>query len=214
MAKLFTRIKETITSDIHQLLDQKEAKNPMAALNKYLRQSEQEKEKVSSLIDRQRRLRDEFSREFHKADHLAAKRLQQAEVAERAAETDLHAYALEEYESYKARAERMKLSRDEAAQQLDNLEQKFEEMKHKIKDMHLKRMDLMGRENIARAHAQMENVMNEHSADQPFSRFAEIESYIEGLEHRINQAHEASTFDSKIAKLERAFMKDETVVKS
>jgi len=214
MAKLFTRIKETITADIHQLLDQKEVKNPMASLNKYLRQSEQERDKVSSLIDRQRQLRDEFTREFYKADHLATKRLKQADIAERAGETELHAYAMDEYEAYHTRAERMKASRDEAALQLDNLEQKFEEMKHKIKDMHLKRMELMGRENIVRAHSQMESVMNENSADQPFSRFTEIESYIEGLEHRINQAHAASTFDSKIAKLEREFERNDSVAKA
>lgn len=46
MRNLFTRMKETISADLHQLLDHKEQKNPIAALNHYLRQCEQETEKV------------------------------------------------------------------------------------------------------------------------------------------------------------------------
>lgn len=202
MTNLFTRIKESISSDIHQLLDQKEQKNPLASLNHYLRQSEQEKEKVRKLLERQFKLRDEFTREFHNADDLAKKRMKQAEIAERAGETEMHAFAIQEYEEYRARAERMEASREEAVEQLARLEEKFEQMKHKLKDMNLRRMELMGRENTARANYQMDKVMDE-AADKPFSRFAEIESYIEGLEYQMERAYKRSTFDQKIAKLEK-----------
>ncbi|WLV25303.1 PspA/IM30 family protein [Aciduricibacillus chroicocephali] len=208
MPNLFQRIKESISSDIHQLLDQKEQKNPLGALNHYLRQSEQEKEKVRKLIERQFKLKDEFTREYHKADDLAKKRLKQAEIAERAGEKDMYDFAMQEYEEYKARADRMQASREEAVEQLARLEEKFEQMKHKLKDMHLRRMELMGRENIARANYRMDKVMDE-SADKPFSRFAEIESYIEGLEYKVEHAYKRSTFDQKIARLEREFEKAE-----
>jgi len=203
MTNLFTRIKDSLSADIHNLLDQKEQKNPLAALNQYLRQCEQEKDKVRKLIERQRQLKEEFTREFMKAEDIANKRLKQADIAERAGETELHAFALKDYEEYQTRASRMRTAREEAVQQLDKLEHKFEEMKHKIKDMYLRRMELMGRENIARAHYQMNKVMDNNATEKPFSRFAEIEQYIEGLEYKINHAHAASTFDSKIAKLER-----------
>ena len=52
MDNIFTRIKNSISADMHQLLDRKEEKNPIAALNNYLRQSEQEKEKVKTLQQR------------------------------------------------------------------------------------------------------------------------------------------------------------------
>lgn len=201
MTNLFQRIKDSISSDIHQLLDQKEQKNPLAALNHYLRQSEQEKEKVRKLIERQFKLKDEFTREYHRADDLAKKRLKQAEIAERAGEKDMYDFAMQEYEEYKARADRMQASREEAVEQLARLEEKFEQMKHKLKNMNLRRMELMGRENIARANYQMDKVMDE-SADKPFSRFSEIESYIEGLEYKVEHAYKRSTFDQKIARLE------------
>lgn len=202
MTNIFTRLKETISADLHNLLDQKEQKNPVAALNQYLRQSELEKEKVRKLVERQYRLKDEFTREYYQAQELADKRLRQASIAENAGETQMVEFAMREHEEYQARADRMKTARDEAEQQLALLEQKYEEMKHKLKDMHLRRMELMGRENIANASQQINRVIDE-AADRPFSRFAEIERYIEGLEYKVNQSYYRSTFDSKIAKLER-----------
>jgi len=65
MTNLFTRIKNTITADLHEALDQKENKNPIAMLNQYLRECEQETEKVRKLLQRQYTLKDEFTREYH-----------------------------------------------------------------------------------------------------------------------------------------------------
>ena len=139
MTNLLTRIKDSIAADIHQLLDQKEQKNPIATLNQYLRQSELEKEKVRQLIERQYRLKQEFEREYIKAQDLANKRLKQASIAEKAGEDQLYDFAMKEYQEYQARAERLKASREEVNEQLELLEQKYEEMKHKLKDMHLRR---------------------------------------------------------------------------
>lgn len=202
MTNIFTRIKDSISADLHHLMDQKEQKNPIAALNQYLRQSEQEKDKVRKLVERQYRLKDEFSREYLKAQDLADKRLKQAQIAEKAGETEMYEFAIKEHDEYQARAERLKANREEAITQLEMLEQKYEDMKHKLKDMHLRRMELMGRENIARANHQINRVVHE-SADKPYSRFAEMESYIEGLEHKVNGAYYRSTFDSKIERLEK-----------
>lgn len=202
MTNIFSRMKDSVSADLHNLMDKKEQKNPMAALNQYLRQSEQEKEKVRRLVDRQYKLKDEFTREYHKAQELAEKRLKQANIAEKAGEIEMHEFAMKEHEEYQVRADRMKASREEAVQQLETLEQKYEEMKHKLKDMHLRRMELMGRENIAHANHQINKVSAE-SEDKPFSRFAEMEQYIDGLEYKVNNSYYRSTFDSKIAKLEK-----------
>lgn len=202
MTNILTRIKDSISADIHHLLDQKEQKNPVAVLNQYLRQSEQEKEKVRRLVERQYKLKDEFTREYHKAQDLADKRLKQAGIAEKAGEQQMQAFAMKEHQEYQMRADRMKASREEAVGQLEILEQKYEEMKHKLKDMHLRRMELMGRENVARASSQINKVIEE-TADKTYSRFAEIEQYIEGLEYKVNTSYYRNTFDSKIARLER-----------
>ncbi|ALX47140.1 PspA/IM30 family protein [Lentibacillus amyloliquefaciens] len=202
MTNIWTRMKDTVSADLHNMLDQKEQKNPLASLNQYLRQSEQEKEKVRKLVERQYKLKDEFTREYQKAQDMADKRLKQSGIAEKAGEEDMRAFAVKEHEEYQARADRMKVSREETRGQLETLEQKYEEMKHKLKDMHLRRMELMGRENVANANHQISQVI-EDSSDKLFSRFEELEQYIEGLEYKVNSSYYRSTFDSKMAKLEK-----------
>lgn len=199
---IFTRWMDSVSADLHELMDKKEQKNPISALNQYLRQSEQEKEKVKKLIERQYKLKEEFSREYLKAQDLADKRKKQAEIAEKAGEISMQAFAVKEYEEYQARADRLKTSREDAMEQLEMLEAKYEEMKHRLKDMHMRRMELMGRENIAKANQQMNRVIEDVS-DKPFAKFAELEQYIENLEHQVNNAFYKSSFDSKIAKLEK-----------
>ncbi|WP_096438264.1 PspA/IM30 family protein [Alteribacter populi] len=210
MSTLFTRMKDSISADMHNLLDKKESKNPITALNQYLRQSEQETEKVRNLVDRQYRLKEEFTREHQEAVEMAEKRKQQAEVAARAGEDELHNFAIQELEEYNARAERLNRSREDAVDQLENLERKYEEMKHKLKDMRLKRMELMGRENVAKAHHQM-NRMTEETGETSYSRFSDMERYIEGLEHQVTSSYYHNAFDSKIAQLENKLQEKENL---
>ncbi|KHE69405.1 PspA/IM30 family protein [Halobacillus sp. BBL2006] len=210
MANLFTRLKDSITADIHEALDQKEQKNPIAMLNQYLRESEKETEKVRKLVERQYRLKDEFTQEYQRAQDMADKRKRQAEVAQRAGEESMYEFAVKEQQEYEGRAERLQASRRDAIEQLETLEHKYEEMKHKLKDMHLKRMELMGRENIARAHHRMNQVIDD-VADKPYSRFSEIDRYIEDLEYKVNSAYYRNTFDSKIAQLEKDMKNTEEV---
>ncbi|MFD1019943.1 PspA/IM30 family protein [Thalassobacillus hwangdonensis] len=208
MGNLLTRIKDSISADIHGLLDEKEQKNPMAALNHYLRQSEQETEKVRKLVERQHRLKEEFIREYEQARRLAEKRARQAEIAQKAGETSMYEFALNEQREYENRAERLLASREDAIRQLDDLEQKYETMKHKLKDMQVKRMELMGRENVARAHHQMNRVIEENG-ENSYSRFADLDRYMDEVEQKVNRAYYHHTFDSKIARLEKEMQEQE-----
>lgn len=210
MANIFKRLKDSISADLHELMDEKEEKNPIAKLNHYLRQSEQETEKVRKLVERQYRLKEEFQKEYQQALDMANKRKYQSEVAQNAGEDELVSFARKEYEEYHSRASRMKDMYDEATKQLLELEQKYEEMKHRLKDMQIRRMELMGRENMARAHFQINHVM-ENTAEQPYSRFNEIDQYIKNLEHKVNSAYYKNTFDSKIAQIERDLKEKATI---
>lgn len=204
MTNLFTRIKNTITADLHEALNQKENKNPIAMLNQYLRECEQETEKVRKLLQRQYTLKDEFTREYHQAEELANKRKQHSEIASKAGETELSDFASAEYQQYQDRSSRIKASLDQVTGQLGDLERKYEEMKHKLKDMHLRRMELMGRENVTRANLRINQVLDAHSdSDQSFSRFKEIENYLDRLEHQVNSSFYRNTIDARIAQLEK-----------
>lgn len=204
MTNLFTRIKDTVMADLHNALDQKEKKNPIALLNQYLRQCEQETEKVSKLVERQYTLKDEFTREHTQAVQLAEKRKYQAEVASKAGEIELYQFASAEYEQYQSRAERLAASLEQVNGQLGELERKYEEMKHKLKDMHIRRLELMGRENVTRANLRMNQVLESNTgADKASSRFQEIDNYLDRLEQQVNSSFYRSTIDAKIAQLEK-----------
>ncbi|MEH7117645.1 PspA/IM30 family protein [Neobacillus vireti] len=211
MTNLFTRIKNTITADLHEALDQKEKQNPIAMLNQYLRECEQETDKVRKLLERQYILKDEFTREYHQAAELANKRKHQAEVATRAGETDLSDFASAEYQQYTDRTRRIEVSLEQVGEQIRDLERKYEEMKHKLKDMHLRRMELMGRENVTRANHRINQVLDTHTySDQSYSKFKEIENYLERLEHQVNSSFYRNTIDARIAQLEKEMKFEES----
>ncbi|WP_442598022.1 PspA/IM30 family protein [Neobacillus sp. D3-1R] len=211
MANLFTRIKDMIEADLHQAMDQKEKQNPIALLNQYLRQSEQETEKVRKLLERQYTLKDEFTRELKFAKEMANKRQNQAEIAQNAGEMTLYEFAASEHVQYAERTSRLENSLQMVQSQLNELEKKYEEMKHKLKDMHIRRMELMGRENVTRANHRMNQVLDSNQfSDRAFSKFQEIENYLDRLEHQVNSSYYPSTIDAKIAQLEKEMKVEQT----
>ncbi|WP_226669040.1 PspA/IM30 family protein [Metabacillus litoralis] len=211
MANIFSRIKDTVAADLHEAIDQKEQKNPISVLNHYLRQCENETEKVRKLVERQYLLKEEFNREYKEALFLADKRKHQAEIAAKAGESELHEFALKEQAHYEERVARLSESRSQTSRQLEELEQKYEEMKHKLKDMQIKRMELMGRENMARAHHRMNKVVEQNSySTKAFSRFDEMEGYLDRLEHQVNSTYHRNTIDARIAQLEKQLKTEET----
>lgn len=211
MENLFTRIKNAVLADINETLDQKEKKNPISLLNQYLRQCEQETEKVRKLLERQYSLKEEFEREYRQALEMAEKRKSQVEVTTKAGEMELSQFAAQEQMQYESRAERLKALLSEATSQLNDLEKKYEEMKHKLKDMQIRRLELMGRENITRVNMRINQVVdNDTYSNQSYSRFQEIEAYLDRLENRVNHSYNHTTLDSRIAQLEKEMKKEES----
>ena len=211
MANLLTRIKNTVMADLHEAMDQKESKNPIALLNQYLRECEAETEKVRKLLERQGQLKEQFAREYHQALEMAEKRKYQSEVAMRAGESDLQEFAQQEQAQYEDRVARLKEAMESAGKQQLELERKYEEMKHKLKDMHIRRMELMGRENVTRAHHRMDQVLDNGAySDKAYSRFTEMETYLDNLEQKVNSSYYRNTIDGRIAQLEKEFKNKET----
>jgi phage shock protein A len=203
MTNLFSRIKQTISADFHEALDKKEQKNPIAMLNQYLRDCEKEVENVRKLVERQNLLKEEFVREYHEAKSLAEKRNSQAGIAEKAGETELEEFAKREHQQYEERANNLKYSLEKVSADLTSLEQKYEEMKHRLKDMYIKRMELMGRENVARATHRMNQVVDSSKSECSYTKFNEMETYLDRLEHQVNSDYHRNTIDARIAQLEK-----------
>jgi len=215
MNKLFNRIKNTVLADMNEILDKKENKNPIGLLNQYLKDCEKETEKVKQLVERQVKLKEEFQKELKQAEEIAEKRKQQAIIAEKAGEDDLKVFALAEQAHYENRAVRLRESLEITEKQQKELEIKYMEMAHKLKDMHIRRLELMGKENITRAHKTMEKVLDEKKMEEyTRSSFPDMEKFIETIEQNINTSYYKYTIDEKIAELENTLKKKEDSLSS
>jgi len=210
MTNLLERIKNSVMADINHLLDKKEDKNPLALLNQYVRECEKETDKVKKLLERQYKLKEEFSKELHQAEEMAEKRKRQAEVASKAGEEELSAYAQQEQAHFEERVVRLAESLKNTEQQLREIETKYMDMKHKLKDMKIRQMELMAKENITKAHHTMNKVLEEKQVNPTNqARFNEMEQYIDKLEEKINTEYFKQTMDEKLAALEKNQLKKE-----
>lgn len=134
---------------------------------------------------------------------MAEKRKEQSKLAESAGKSELLQMAMQEQLQQEERAARLKSAYDNTVEQLTQLEQKQREMKLKLKDMQIKRMELMGRENVARMSQRLNDAFYESEANRSFTRFDEVEHYITNLEARVNGRYESSMLDYKFTQLEK-----------
>jgi len=203
MASLFKRIQDTVMADLHNALDEKEKKNPTATLNQFLRNCEAEVKKVEDLIKRQGELKAKFYQEKEHALYLAKKRSHQVDIAMQAGEEELEKRAHQESLYYKEQAMRLdELYKKAEADEYD-LQDQLQEMRNKLKEMQTRRLELMSRENVAHANKRMTNSMSQLSGTGPSSCFEEVERQITRLESQIHDEYDRSTFDMKMATLER-----------
>ncbi|KOP78907.1 phage-shock protein [Lysinibacillus sp. FJAT-14745] len=201
---LFQRFKYTIEADLHQLFDKKEQKNPIAMLNQYIREAEKQTEQTGKLLERQGQLKEKLEQEFKQNAELLAKREAQLKLATTSGEQDLIDFASDEVAAYTARNNTLQASIEASTREYFELERKFETMKHKIKDMKVRQLQLMGKENVTRAHHQMDGMIAKNNK----TNFEDLESYIDKLAYQIDKDHEVTSFESRLAQLEKNVTED------
>lgn len=202
MTGLFTRFKYAIQTDLHQLFDKKESNNPLATLNQYIREAEKQTEQTGKWLERQAQLKEKLEREYDETTAMLVKRTNQLNLATASEETDLIAFAQQEVEAYKTRQVTLRVSIDTAMKEYFELEQKFETMKHKIKDMKVRQLQLMGKENVTRAHHQMDQVL-QNNVNKNTEDFAELEQYIDKLGQQIEQDYQTTSYEQRLQQLEQ-----------
>ncbi|MFB1049710.1 PspA/IM30 family protein [Paraliobacillus sp. JSM ZJ581] len=203
MANIFTRVKDTIVADFHELLDQKEQKHPMTQLNQYIRNCEEEVKRLKKLIEKQYAIKQEYQTELQKAKSMVEKRKAQQALAEEMGEEELKKEAAAEQLQYQARAEQLAEMLEQNSQGLDQIEAKYVQMNHKLKDLYVKRLELKGRENIARVHKGMNKVLHTELVEKSESKFQEVENYIERLEQQVTTDYRLHTLDARFDALEK-----------
>ena len=203
MNTLWNRLKYTVQADLHSALDKKESKNPIAMLNQYIKEAEKQTDSVGKLLERQGKLKVELEKEFAEAEAMRDKRRSQLELAQSTGEEDLVAFAQDEIRAYETRANELASSITQSAQELFTLERKFEEMKHKVKDMKVRQLQLMGKENVTRAHRRMDQFISPENGDKQVSSVDEMNAYIENLGGKIDREHEVSSMERRLELLEK-----------
>ncbi|MEY9978705.1 PspA/IM30 family protein [Lysinibacillus sp. RC79] len=201
---LFQRFKYSIEADLHHLFDKKEQKNPIAMLNQYIREAEKQTEQTGKLLERQGQLKEKLEQEFKQNAELLAKREAQLKLATTSSEQDLIDFASDEVTAYTARNNTLQASIEASTREYFELERKFETMKHKIKDMKVRQLQLMGKENVTRAHHQMDGMIAKNNK----TNFEDLESYIDKLAYQIDKDHEVTSFESRLAQLEKNVIED------
>jgi lia operon protein LiaH len=212
MNSLWNRFKYSVQADLHTVLDKKESKNPIAMLNQYIREAEKQTESIGKLLERQSKLKTELQKELAEAEKMADKRRSQLELAQTAGEEDLVAFAEEEIAAYDTRAAELSESVMETAYELISLERKFEEMKHKVKDMKVRQLQLMGKENVTRAHHRMDQVISPENVDSKIGTVGDMKKYIENLGGKIEREYETSSMDRRLESLEKESAKEVKIV--
>lgn len=203
MTNLFKRIVDTVTNDITGLLDQKEQNTPSSLLNQYIDSCEKEIEHVEKLIARQFELKQQILKEKEEAQYLATKRTKQADIAKEANETELELQALKEAEYYTNQVTKIIEIHANVEQEIYKLENQLQDMHNKLKEMKMKRLELMSRENVAHANRRMHSSADTFSSDNPFFQFEEVERQMTDLETKVHPQYNQSNFDIRIAKLEK-----------
>lgn len=214
MVNLLQRLKYTIEADLNRLFDKKEEKNPIAMLNQYIREAEKQTEETGKWLERQGALKQKLEKELEVANEMRDKRTTQLELAKLSGEQDLIGFAEQEIIAYEQRSITIKNSIDKTTEELFGLERKYEEMKHKIKDMKLRQLQLMGKENVVRAHNQMDHILHPETTGNINDRldtFEAMENYIDRLGHKIDQQHEVTSMEERLAQLEKQMTKRETL---
>ncbi|QFF97534.1 PspA/IM30 family protein [Psychrobacillus glaciei] len=203
MTSLFKRLKYSVEADLHKLFDKKEEKNPIAMLNQYIREAEKQTEQTGKWLERQGKLKQALEKELGETILMVEKRKAQVELATVSGEEDLIAFAQVEVDAYSERTSVLQNSILQTTEELFGLERKYEEMKHKIKDMKVRQLQLMGKENVTRAHHQMDRILQPEQKEKSFGTFQEMEQYIERLGTKIEKEHEVTSMEQRLEMLEK-----------
>lgn len=160
MNELWYKFKFAVQEDLEKVTSKRKTQNAADVLNETIKEAEQQTKAVGKLLERQRILREEVTKELLEAEQLAEKRTEQLSLAEATGDEALISYAKDEAEAYSRRRDELHSLESDTTESMIALERRFESMKHKVKDMQVRRLKLMGEENAQRANSRMDRIFS------------------------------------------------------
>lgn len=198
MVSLLKKFQYTVESDLQELFGKKKENNPIKRLNQYIKEAEIQTEETGKLLKRQAQLKIQLEKELEETMKMVEKRTTQLQLAEDSGEHDLITFASQEVEAYKTRQMLLEESVKNATNEWIRLEQNFEKMKHQLKDMKIRQLQLMGKENVTRAEHKMNTVMENNNE----TNFNNLSQYIENLATKTDEKYEITQIEERLAQLE------------
>lgn len=189
MNELWYKFKFAVQDDLEQITAKRNTQNAADVLNETIKEAEQQTKAVGKLLERQRILRDEVTKELLEAEQLTDKRTEQLSLAEATGDEALINYAKDEAEAYSRRRDELRSLETDTTESMIALERRFESMKHKVKDMQVRRLKLMGEENAKRANSRMDRIFSanlDSSSDEPVNRDSAKDDDIASMRRRLD----------------------------
>ncbi|WP_099353091.1 PspA/IM30 family protein [Fredinandcohnia onubensis] len=174
------RVKRVFVADLHDMVDKME--NPVSLIKQYLREVEEQIEKGKEALRQQYVVEKKYELLITDAEQTISKRVRQAKLALSKGEEDIAKIALQEkvltekkLVTYKEQLELINGKTQELVEQLQTLQQKYEELT-------LKKNELISRTNVAVALKNINENTSSFNADQAISGFARMEEKVWELE--------------------------------
>lgn len=195
---LLQRLKYAIESDFKV---EPKAENPLARLNQYINEAEAQTNDTKKYLERQVSLKQHLEAQLTEAQEILAKREEQLQLAKQAGEQDLIVFAETEQAVYTSRVQLLSQSIHNTTNELIALEQKHEQMKHKIEDMKIRQLQLMGYENNVRANYHMDAMLNPET-QKHVSTVDDMRYYIDNLQSPTQVVDPTSSLEARLNALQ------------
>lgn len=209
MVSLLKKFQYTVEADLQELFGgKKEENNPIKRLNQYIKEAEKQTEETGKLLKRQAQLKLQLEKELEEATKMLERRSSQLQLAQESGENDLIMFASQEVEAFKTRQMLLVESVKEANNEWIRLEQNFEKMKHQLKDMKIRQLQLMGKENVTRVQHKMNTVMESNNE----ANYNNLSHYIENLATKTDEKYEITEIEERLAQLERQKLASTNIV--
>nr|WP_304214358.1 PspA/IM30 family protein [Fredinandcohnia onubensis] len=174
------RVKRVFVADLHDMVDKME--NPVSLIKQYLREVEEQIEKGKEALRQQYVVEKKYELLITDAEQIISKRVRQAKLALSKGEEDIAKIALQEkvltekkLVTYKEQLQLINGKTQELVEQLQTLQQKYEELA-------LKKNELISRTNVAVALKNINDSTLSFNADQAISGFSRMEEKVWELE--------------------------------
>ncbi|MFT9850249.1 PspA/IM30 family protein [Aneurinibacillus sp. REN35] len=185
---LFKRVRDITVATMHQMLDHVE--DPVAMLNQYMREMENEISQAELAIARQIAVEKKWKMMLEETQARIEKRERQARLAIEAGDEMIARRALEDKLLCAGKVEEYRVQYETSHKQTHMLREQLQELKDTFYEMRNKKAILLSRANAARTSKQMNQTLysiNTENAARGFSRIEErvmmMESEAETLRH-------------------------------